>query len=88
MKESSGNTEIDWAEILAAAVIIGVAILIIDAAGSSSGGVGFYEYPYDWDYLPGSGQWRCRGLRPNTQFAPNEKCAGLIQDDDRWPTNY
>ena len=49
------------------------------AGGGTSG-----DYDWDWDYLPGSGQWRCRGIQTG-RFAPNSNCAYDELDDDRWP---
>jgi len=39
---------------------------------------------WDWDYLAGSRQWRCRGIQTG-EFADNDNCRFDAKDDDRWP---
>ena len=39
---------------------------------------------WDWDYLPGNLQWRCRGIQTG-QFANDNKCLYDNKDDSRWP---
>ena len=77
------------------AVVVGA--LVVAAVGLSDGTGGGYEptvyyrgssYDADWDYLPASGQYRCRAV-PNTtmiyytggEFVPNHYCnTKYIQD--------
>ena len=40
----------------------------------------------DWDFLPGSGQWRCRSISSG-QFVASSRCDGYVPTDNRWPTN-
>jgi hypothetical protein len=42
------------------------------------------DFDYDWDYLPGNNQWRCRGIQTG-QFANDNNCLYDKKDDSRWP---
>ncbi|MCL2912270.1 hypothetical protein L2725_00490 [Shewanella corallii] len=68
--------------------IVGVAAIAYGASqggGSSYSGVsckGYYcNYDAAWDYLPGSGEYRCRDTS-NGQFVYNHYCASQLQQDN------
>ena len=42
------------------------------------------ETGWDWDYLAGSDQWRCRSTQTG-RYAEYEHCYGKVMDDNRWP---
>ena len=57
------------------------------ASGSKSSCTGPYcRNESAWDYLPGSGQWRCRdtGGARGGEFVPSSECS-LQQQVDNWP---
>lgn len=75
-----------------AAVLIGVTTAAVIACRNNAcaGGGGGYTPTatsaasgYDWDYLPGNGEWRCRS-DANGEFAPDFDCADKPQID-HWP---
>jgi hypothetical protein len=57
------------------------------ASGSRSSCTGPYcQYESAWDYLPGSGEWRCRdtGGARGGEFVPSSECSSQKQVDN-WP---
>lgn len=73
-----------WGDILAAALVVGAAAYVISESGSGGAAYTRTDTEFAWDYLPGSRQWRCRGVQTG-RFAENSKCAGKPKVDNRWP---
>ena len=86
MYDKKKHTKKDLSKLNSAIAIIGGAILLNEAAKAGAFSGYGSDTDWDWDYLPGSNQWRCRGIQTG-QFAPNEKCAYDYKDDDRWSGN-
>ena len=88
--------EFDVENTAAAAIAVGIGAILINEATqgggyypSSSGSSSSCSGPYcsqtaAWDYLPGSGQWRCRdtGGYAGGQFVEDWYCANQYQVDN------
>lgn len=81
--DSNKHSKEDFSGENTAGLLLGLAI-IGAAANSGYGGAPLTDYDWDWDYLPGSGQWRCRGIQTG-EFADSINCLYDTKDDDRWP---
>lgn len=69
--------------------VAGVAVAAGAAAANNGyGGGGYYgggyDYDYAWDYLPGNGQWACRGKQTG-HFAYPSHCQLDPVNDFTWP---
>lgn len=69
--------------------VAAVAAVAAAAANSGGGGSGYTASDYQWDWDLFYNQYgqlvaACRGIQTG-QFADNYRCAGLTQDDNRWP---
>ena len=86
MYDRKKHTKKDLSKFNSAIAIIGGAILLNEAAKAGAFSGAASDTDWDWDYLPASNQWRCRGIQTG-QFAPSAKCAYDYKDDDRWSGN-
>lgn len=85
LNSGNHNTGNGWGDVLAAALVVGAAAYIISEGGGGGGGAYVpTDTEFAWDYLPGSKQWRCRGVQTG-RFAADSKCYGKYKVDNRWP---
>ena len=90
--DSKKHKESDRSSANTLLAIAGTAAAISYLSRQNYGGGGYQpksssfrtDYDYDWDYLPGSGKWACRGIQTG-KFAETENCQFDLMDDDRWP---
>ena len=71
---------------IGAVAVVALAGLADGNMGGGSTGVKYrgYQDTYDWDYLPGSNQYRCRivpGYANSGQFADDWRCASATKID-------